>query len=340
MESSHLMPFTRIEHSGNAIPTTLAADITSGATSLALALSTGWPTGSVGPFYLTVNAGGATEEKILAGTRSGVTLSSLTRGADGTSAAAHSAGEPVVHGWTATEADEANQVAVDTIGSIVAKGDTWFGTGSKAIVRFAAGVNGTFIKYDSSQPSGVVASLVDENGLAASVAGNGIAGGAGTSLSVNVDNSTLAITTDQVHVATGGIAKANMAASVLAFPVQAAVTGGPTVGTTQLTLATLNIPSQFNGYEMECSAYWTGINDTSGDEFLFAINVDGVTKASGAMRHEAGGSERLLYSLPTSTLTLIAPSTTSIVTVTVQRSIGSGTINTDHAGVVTARLWF
>lgn len=54
---------------------------------------------------------------------------------------------------------------------------------------------------------------IDSNKLAASVAGNGLAGGAGTALSVNVDGSTLEINSDALRVKDGGITTAKIADS-------------------------------------------------------------------------------------------------------------------------------
>lgn len=159
--------YDRIEHSGNAITTTLNADITPTATSATLDDATGWPTGGVGPFYLTVDAGTVTEEKILAASRSGSTLNGLTRGVDNSSPATHSAGAPVVHGFTAVEADEANQIAHMVGGQIIDVGDSLWGVGVKTLGRVAAGADGTVLKFDSTQPAGVAAGLIGADSLAA-----------------------------------------------------------------------------------------------------------------------------------------------------------------------------
>lgn len=50
--------------------------------------------------------------------------------------------------------------------------------------------------------------------LAAAVAGNGLAGGAGTALSVNVDDSTIELNTDALRVKDAGITSAKLAAAV------------------------------------------------------------------------------------------------------------------------------
>lgn len=58
-------------------------------------------------------------------------------------------------------------------------------------------------------------SAVDENKLASSVAGNGLAGGAGTALSVNVDASTIEINADTLRVKDAGITQAKLATAVV-----------------------------------------------------------------------------------------------------------------------------
>ena len=61
----------------------------------------------------------------------------------------------------------------------------------------------------------IAAAAVDENKLASSVAGNGLDGGAGTALSVNVDASTIEINTDTLRVKDAGITEAKLATAVV-----------------------------------------------------------------------------------------------------------------------------
>lgn len=75
---------------------------------------TNWPTGLIGPFYIVIDRGTASEEKILCSSRSGNTMTvyndGLTNGraADDTSISSHSLNANVEHVFTATDADEAN----------------------------------------------------------------------------------------------------------------------------------------------------------------------------------------------------------------------------------------
>jgi len=99
----------RYEHSGNAAKTTLTNAVGTGDTSLIIASATGWPTGAVGKFWLVLDRGLATEEKVLALSRTGTTITVSARGADGTTAFAHAAGTTTVeHIFAATEADDAS----------------------------------------------------------------------------------------------------------------------------------------------------------------------------------------------------------------------------------------
>jgi hypothetical protein len=99
---------TRRQHSGGAIQTTLSVGIGAGDLSITLAASTGWPDGSVGPFFAVLDRGLTSEEKILVTSRSANLLTLATRGVDGTTATTHASGAAIFPVWTAIEADEAN----------------------------------------------------------------------------------------------------------------------------------------------------------------------------------------------------------------------------------------
>lgn len=100
----------RIEHAGAAPETTLAAPIGSGDLSLVADDLSGYPTGAVGAFYIVIDPGTSSTEKILLSSRSGnnATVAAGGRGADDTVAVPHLAGAVIQHVFTAIEADEAN----------------------------------------------------------------------------------------------------------------------------------------------------------------------------------------------------------------------------------------
>lgn len=103
-------PATRREHAGAAVQTTLATSMSSIDASFSIASGTGWPTGATGPFFVVVDPGTGTEEKILCSSRTAtvVAVAGSGRGADSTAAVGHALGAACYPCWTAVEADELN----------------------------------------------------------------------------------------------------------------------------------------------------------------------------------------------------------------------------------------
>lgn len=103
----------RRDYTGNAIPTTIAGNINATDLTISIANATGWPSGgAAGKFYVTINRGASTEERVLIASRTGTTLTvdnTGDRGVDDTSAASHSTGETIEHTFSAADADEANR---------------------------------------------------------------------------------------------------------------------------------------------------------------------------------------------------------------------------------------
>ena len=92
-------------YTGAATPTTLSGSITNISTSGTITTTTNWLTS--GQFSIVVDPGLAGEEKILC-TLSGTTLTFVTRGYDGTTAASHNSGAVVYPVPTAIDFSEAN----------------------------------------------------------------------------------------------------------------------------------------------------------------------------------------------------------------------------------------
>jgi microcystin-dependent protein len=95
-------------------PTTLASPFAIGAGTFTIAddgSEVTWPTGADHPFWVTIDAGTAQEERVLCSGRSTrvVTVASGGRGQDGTSESNHTAGATVWPSWSATDADESNE---------------------------------------------------------------------------------------------------------------------------------------------------------------------------------------------------------------------------------------
>lgn len=135
-------PKTRREYKGGAASTTLNGAFSAGATTATITGNTGWPT--TGPFYAVVDPGTASEEKIYVGSISSTSLSSITRGVDGTSDVNHSDGAIIYPVFTAIDADEANQLTATyaNAGGIVYLGDPSF-------TQLAIGTAGQVLKVNS-----------------------------------------------------------------------------------------------------------------------------------------------------------------------------------------------
>jgi hypothetical protein len=157
------MPYAaRRSYAGAAPACTLTNAITSSDTSALLTGDvTNWNNTANGSFYMVIDPGLSTEEKVLVGSRSGSSLSSITRGVDGTTAASHNAGATCYPVFTAVDADQANAVAA----ALTTKGDLLVTTGS-ALNRLAVGTNDFALLADSSATNGVAWKQVPAAGLA------------------------------------------------------------------------------------------------------------------------------------------------------------------------------
>lgn len=146
------MPYaSRRSYAGASAACTLTSSINSSVTSLDLTGTVAlWPDTANGSFHMVIDPGLSTEEKILVGARSSGSLSSITRGVDGTSAASHTAGATCYPVFTATDADQANKI----VSTLTTKGDT-LATDGSALNRLAVGANGTVLAADSAATNGV-----------------------------------------------------------------------------------------------------------------------------------------------------------------------------------------
>lgn len=98
---------SRRYYSSIAVPTTLSSGVTDSGTTFALAASTGFP--SSYPFTLIVDEDTAYEEVVTVTASLGGNSFTVTRGSDGTTAQAHSAGAAARHGFSKRDLDEPNE---------------------------------------------------------------------------------------------------------------------------------------------------------------------------------------------------------------------------------------
>ena len=144
---------TRRSYAGAAVECTLTSSISAGDTHATLTGTvTNWPTtgaAPAGPFYMVIDPGLTTEEKVLVTARASGSLT-ITRGQDGTAPAAHIAGAVAYPVGAAVDFDEANSA----LSTMTTKGDLLVTTGS-AYARLPVGTNGYLLKGDSSAANGV-----------------------------------------------------------------------------------------------------------------------------------------------------------------------------------------
>lgn len=142
---------TRRSYAGAAPACTLTNAINSSDTTALLTGDvTNWNNTANGSFYMVIDPGLSTEEKVLVGSRSGSSLSSITRGVDGTTASSHSAGATCYPVFTAVDADQANKVA----STMTTKGDLLVTDGS-VLNRLAVGSNYEVLGAASGATNGV-----------------------------------------------------------------------------------------------------------------------------------------------------------------------------------------
>lgn len=99
----------RRSYSGGAKGTVSTVGIDEVALSITAASLVNWPSGSGGPFTMTIDDGEVNEETVLCTSYSGVTITIAQRGYAGTTAVAHSPGATLKHTGSAVDFDEANE---------------------------------------------------------------------------------------------------------------------------------------------------------------------------------------------------------------------------------------
>ena len=138
---------TRRSYAGAAPACTLTNSITAGdTTALLTGTVTAWNDTAGGPFFMVIDPGLVTEEKVLVGSRTGSSLSSMTRGVDGTTAASHAAGATCYPVFTATDANDANEFT----STMTTRGDLLTLNSSVNPARIAIGGAGALLKSNGT----------------------------------------------------------------------------------------------------------------------------------------------------------------------------------------------
>jgi hypothetical protein len=125
----------------------------SGATTIAVVAVTGFP--ATKPYTLILDQDTVNEEVVTVTASSGTTLT-VTRGVDGTTGVAHSAGATVNHGVSARDFDEPNAfLNTGTLPLVTAKGDILAATASGDVNALAVGTNDHVLTADSAEATGM-----------------------------------------------------------------------------------------------------------------------------------------------------------------------------------------
>jgi hypothetical protein len=107
------MGFERREVSGAVLAQTLTANISNSSTSFSVSDGATFPTGETNNFVIVIDRATADEEKILISSRSVNTFTVSSRGYDGTTAVAHTAGAIVDHILDASAVQSMNTAVFD-----------------------------------------------------------------------------------------------------------------------------------------------------------------------------------------------------------------------------------
>lgn len=188
---------TRRTYAGAAVSTFITSGINSTDLSITLSAATGW---AAGPFYVVIDPGTASEEKVYVSSRSGTTLTVGTRGVDGTTAKSHSSNAVIYPVHTAIDSDEANELTAKytTRGDIVYQGASTF-------ERLAVGSSDYVLKSNGTDPSwGQVGTngIADDAVTAAKIAAGAVGASEIANGTVGVDELATAVINKLVPVGT------------------------------------------------------------------------------------------------------------------------------------------
>ena len=265
------MPKTRRKYKGNATATTVSAGLSAGATSCVIGSATGWPTS--GPFYVVVDPGLSTEEKVLVGSISGTTISSLTRGVDDTTDQNHAAGCSIYPVFTAVDADEANELTSTYAnqGGIVYQGASTF-------AQLAIGTAAHVLKVNSGATApewGQVATagIADSAVTSAKIADGTIVAGDIADSTITLAKLAPAATPGMVHINTTTISGANATVISNIF--------SSTYSSYRIVVSNLTVNSGTRAFILRLAASGTADTDSNYSQTITSVYTDGTASNSG-----------------------------------------------------------
>lgn len=155
------MAYSRKSYVGGAPAAKLSGALNAGVLTMTLTNTTaawsglGGTGGTSLPFYLAIDPGLSTEEKIEVTSTdinwaSGTVSLTIVRGQDGTTDQYHADQAVVAPVMTATDLDEANYAVTETVGKITASGQVLYSDGVNSLAALAAGTSGYFLKSGGS----------------------------------------------------------------------------------------------------------------------------------------------------------------------------------------------
>lgn len=186
----------RRQYAGAAVETTITGSVaSSGAVTITLAASTGWPDGSTGPFAIVVDPGTPTEEKILVTERIGLnlTVGAPGRGYDGTTTVGHAAGAVVYLTYTAIDFDEANAHVNATSAAHAATAISYNGSAGLSAANVEAALDELDTEKAPASHTHSASAVTDFDEAARDALGAAITAGSGISKTVDDGANTITL---------------------------------------------------------------------------------------------------------------------------------------------------
>lgn len=219
-------------YSNNAVETTITASVSSGATTVTVAATTGFPTSY--PWGATIDFGATGHEVVNVTAAAGASLT-IERGQDGTTAVAHASGATFVHGGSARDLSEPNshiQASADVHGIGASSSVVGSATSQTLTNKTISGASNTLTNLPAAQVTGTFSSVT----ASGTVTGNAV---------VSTTSVTGATGTFSGAVTTGSLASSG-AVSGTTITGSGAVSGTTLTGSSTVTGTNL-VPTGLTG---------------------------------------------------------------------------------------------